>query len=551
MKKIFKFLSLLFLLILFISITGCTKKQRDNKISYSQLKRIANKEDVEILDYKISGSIANLDENLTVNDIIHCTGTNLALVKNSSDVYSIINFIEGTTICANVSNKSISTSYKYNSAKFMVYYASSPIVIYQTQSGTSYTAHFVDCYGNELMTENNGGTYSLYDFISKNFDDCTYCGIESSIGWSYFRSEYKDSKYTVEKITEDEYKNPSSKNHEETSSGYDDGLTPLYNSKGKVVAYYNGDLEGSFFLYDKKKKYLNNIAISSYGMEHGIPLFLENNLYYFLNDEYYEKAIERSSEETYKCKCLEINLKTGKVKYNDDFKYYVIDADFYVEDDKYRFGYVLYCDLNKNGEKENIIRCAICDDKLSFKDSFVYDGIEIDEVYQLPNKAIVAFYNSGFYYITKNDKVYFNNAYLSSFTKDNELIYVNQNNKYYICKAKDIKESIKDLSNGHYYISSYTYNGESIKIDETNDSKKMTANGHQFLADYLSSAKKGIYIDSNSVTIGEQQIYATSDGISIVNVSFVASAAEKELYSIKLSNNNVIYFYYNFEKTNK
>ena len=193
----------------------------------------------------------------------------------------------------------------------------------------------------------------------------------------------------------------------------------------------------------------------------------------------------------------------------------------------YRYSYITYYELNKKGEKSDILRCAILDDELTFKDSFVYDGFTSD-IYKISFNEILARFGSNYYYVSVSKRTLINNFELISINNDGSAVYI-KNDKYYTCEISNIANDIVKAEE-HSYISSNKYNGNYAYYDLENG----TYNNNELI--YSEPAQKGIYITKNFIEAFGSLVYSTSGTVVINSAYLLSSAIDSEIYRLTLSN---------------
>lgn len=479
-----------------------------------------------------------------------CLGTNLvSSIDSSTNKMVLKNIVTEKIVSSNITSNSIYNYYGYFSSYNYVYANSNlPIAIFGEFNSlmTQNTISYVDCYGNLLKQEKISYRKELMNYQTKTINEYIYIVLYKSDDGSsdvFFRYKYNNNKYLVESITAEEYSNAISSNGSTQPTEYNDGLTPYYDSNGNVIAYVYGN-SNSFFLYDANKHYLNNINLSSFGFNsYNAALLLEKKLWYFKNETYYESELNKGSKPTYKCKCLEIDLITGQVYYNDNFKYFVKDSFTKTTNKTFDYCYITYYDVNEKGELSDTLKCVILKDKLTFSNAFVYDGFTT-KVYTIDENTLLAYFDSGIYVVTERERTLLNNINIVSFFENGDVIYTNQDSKYYKCKLTDLIDSVKTFEGGVYYLSSSTYNGKSISINYDTTSRKYTTGNLVLNSSYLSLAQKGIYVTQNAIYVGDNKIISCDSGVTITQVSSMDYNSDTTIYKVRLSTSEYKYFLY-------
>lgn len=544
---------LLLILFVLILLTGCGKGTVKNErldipdsISFSQLEKLAiEPQYVKQKNYIVSGELFNLDSNTSY---VQCLGSSLGVTYENSK-YVLKNLSSQKVICSDVYNIGF---YDYN-GYFQGYnnvhaYNQLPVAIYCTYNSSSsqITINYVDPYGTTLKTEVlPSGNYKYISTIStKKVGDYDYFSIQQADGYSenlYFRYKYENKKYVVEEISQAEFTNATGDSLEYE---YKDELVECYDSKGRIFAYYYYN-SNSLFLYDEDKHYLNNVNLASFGFDSSLFLLrLEKKMYYFKNEAYYESQMTRGSNPTYKCRCLEIDLTTGKVYYNDDFKYYVLEAVDRTTNNTFQYGYVTYYEVLDNRELSKIKKCVILKDKLSFKDAFVYDGFTTN-IYKVDDNSLLVNFNSGLYLVTKTERTRINGITNILYFENGNIMYLNKDNKYYTCKLSNILESVKSFDGGYTYLSTDTYNGKTTSYNYDSNTKKYMANGLELNPSFATFARQCIYVTDNCVYVDENKII---DGgtLSITQFSSYASIGDATIYRVRFSNGSYKYLKYSY-----
>lgn len=550
--KIRKLFILLLLAVLFL--TGCGKEQGNseneslnipNSISFSQLKELAGEPAYSPRkNYTISGEMFDIDSNAS---FVQCLGSNLCTVYENS-TYVLKNFNTKQEICSDIYRSAVYDAYgQFERYNYVYANSSLPIAIYGVYNSSTAitTIHYVDPYGKSLATETttNGDMKYLGNVYSKTVGDYNYFYLQPADGFTqneYFRYKYNGAKYIVESISENDYNNANGTNNP-AEYEYLDNLIECYDSNGQVFAYYYSK-DNSYFLYDANKHYLNNINISSFGFNsYSASLRLEKKLCFFKNEEYYESQINRGSNATYKCRCLEIDLSTGKVSYNDDFKYYVVSVNNRITNNAYDCCYVIYYDVKDNGELSKLQKCVILHDELSFENAFIYDGFR--SAYKVDDNTLLAYFDTGLYLVTPNERTIISGINNITYFEDGSILYSNIDGKYYTCKLSDILETIKSFEGGFTYLSINTYNGKAISYDYDAKTGKYIANGLELNSSYLSYARTGIYVTEKCIYVGNEKIVDGGE-LTINQISNYASFGDSTIYRVRFTDGSYKYFMY-------
>lgn len=519
--KIKRIIICLILVLSLTFITGCkSQNQKKDSIPFDKLELLARDGEPD-LNFNYDTKAITFENGKFIN----CLGSNLAVVYNTDlGKYVLQNYLTNAIICQNLASNV--SALGYSSYEGVCANSSFPLAIYSTYDAetTKTTVNFVDPYGNIISTFQSDSSvyYNDYHIYYTDNDYVFYFGLE---GYSsddiYFRSEYKDCKYEVTVTTEEIFNNPPEDEYNIDPNAFNDGLTPLYNEKGKIYAYVGGDSD-AFFIYDKNKKYVNNIDLAGYGMDVDFVIPLIGKIIFIDEDVYYENVMERSSEETYKVKCLEVNLKTGATKYTDHFKYYIEDVYYndQEEDKQFKYCYVLFNKLNKNGEKEDQLKCAFVKNNLKFNNSFIYDGFD-NRVYKLDKKTLIAYYDSQAFVVTKKTRNELTKVSIGLVSENGDIIYQNQNGKYYESNGKDFVEAYQTFEKGYDYISEFPVNGKRIKIEANDDGTYRVDHVNQWTVDgkYYSIAQQGVFVVGTKVYVGTKEAFSCASGESIQSVS--------------------------------
>ncbi|MBO4666892.1 MAG: hypothetical protein J5666_02020 [Bacilli bacterium] len=547
MKKI-RILSILVLLVSLFALASCEKSYKTS-VKYANLKQIAyDAKQFEVSKYQISGKSVSVTETANVQ-MINCRGSQLGYFAQTGDTtYIIVNLAAGGELSVRSKYNYLRTNdYDFSSGMNGIFASYNlPIVIMETSD--AYIKVF-DHMGNLLYTSPNAMTENTYIdecYSSKNNHYCLSFtgGVEAEF---YFRYTEKDGAYTVTVITEDQFNNPAEAEEEEVEN-----LNKLYNRKGKLFGYYRFD-GSQLFLYNTKKNYINNVDVSSFGFDPEECIWLETKVIFYANDQYFEKLVEQSSKTTYKCRTLEVNLKNGKVKYNDNSKYYIegthtIWEDVENEQDedayKYRSCVVLFNKLNKRGEREDVLRCSILKNRLTYNKSYVYDGFE--EAYALDKKTLLVEYEAGYYLVDKKGKQTLNGLNIIGTSGDGSvLVSDTEGEKYAICQISDLAKFAQKPDFKYNSVSYSLYNGKFITIEEKDGEYKY---GDVVLDDsYLKLANKGIIVTSSGVAIGNDNVLSFG-GKTVKNITQMGSTTNYVFYKVSFSDGTYGYFSYQIEK---
>ena len=428
-------------------------------------------------------------------------------------------------------------------------------VIEEYINATDHQTVFVDCYGNALKRANIGGkkTITFENHFYRNDVDYLFISLLSSdnpINYNfYFKYTGTSDGYSVSAIEEKEYNDAF-----DIYNGNQD-LIPWYDRKGNIIAHiYRSN--GIFYIYDKNQNFVNSFnygSFSSYMSANSLFLEFEKKMYIFSYGEYYANVSEKSSKTSYKCACIEIDIVTGKVSYDDDFKYFIEDTDTIKYDNKYQYTCFTYYELNDKGERGDLLMCSIAKKCLSFENSFVYDGFN-GKVYKVNRNSVIAQFSGIPYVCTKNERkvLYSNIAY---FVSGNKIIAgkvsASYSGKCFICDRNDFVENNKNPSVLYDYISGYRYFGDYITINS--DSKtgeyKCTNNGITLDVDsaYFNFVDKGCIVNRGGIYLPNGEMILSSSRSLVGSVGIVLSINNFSIFEVNLNDSTTIYF--SIEKT--
>ena len=532
---------ILLVFVLFLSLfimSACTTTSVKSGAAFAQLKEAAyDVEEISGSSYRLNGRMLGAT---TRTFAINCLGTNLAYqIDDATGNYRLINFATNATICEVMTNTHLSTGMYGTLARVgrAYYHNVLPIVVYEENDSVM---KIVDPYGtlihSEVLEADNVIT-SYHSFDIK--DDLYFYLVFSNSDNIYLKAHYENNHYTVEKINEVIYREMEDARNDQS----DDGLMPLYDRKGKVYGYIYWDTE-TIFIYNSKKQFLNNVNPEAFGIDIDNMIFLEKKLVFYTNDVYVKKNLDAGSKQTYKCRCLTVDLKNGKVSYNDNFKYYILNAEEMIyegdEEDEYTYKCckVIFQKLNKRGEREDVNRCVILTNKLSFRNSFIYDGFE--DVFMLNKKTLLAYYSHDAFLITKKGKTLLYDCDWLQIAPNGLAVY-SINNEYYSCQPSELAKTYRDSKNGAYYISSDTYNGSLLTITYDKQNNEYKAGSYTLLNGYVDYAKKGIYVTADQIYVGSQSILSYSTK-TISEITTFATFGESIAYQVRFEDSSYAYF---------
>lgn len=515
----------------------------DSTISFSQLKDMAVSDNyTEQKNYRISGEVVDLNSGYF--SVVRCLGSNLVTYSTIMGT-ELWNFAEDENIAENLVNLDfVYDYYRFNGYVFAD--STLPIVIYKSNDNSLPTneVYVADCYGSFLTKLQLSENAQIYRSGSKTVGDTTGFKLTFNSGNNndnstdyYFSYLFDGETYDVKLINKEKYENLSL-----LLDDNEDDLAPQYDGNGELIGYLSFSY-GTINVYDSNRSFLNSVKLSSFGFEDLYQtLRLEKQICFFKNDIYYENELEKGSEDTYKSKCLIINLIDGKVSYNGNYKYYVKSCYSASDEEQFKYAFVTFYELNNKGEKDDILKCVVLKDKLNFNKPFVYDGLTT-YVYNINDSAVLARYDSGYYYITNTDRTLLNDITFVAFYENGDVLFKNKNDKYCQCRLVDIVRSSKIIE-GVAYMSIDKYNGKTISYDINNSTNSYFVGDKILLNNYVDLAKKGLYITKNSISIGDDTIFATTGNINISNVSVVISSGAVTLYSVRLNDGTYRYFVY-------
>lgn len=368
---------------------------------------------------------------------------------------------------------------------------------------------FADCYGNVVERMDAYGKPDIYFGGEYYYEGYCYFFVQTDYAELYLKYIVTDGVYKITKITELDYELHDAFGSSASSSSRTDSLEPVYDREGDLfshVLYKNG----IYNIYDKDKKFINSVNLSSFGFDNSNSrsLRFEKKIYYFTYNLYYENEKEKSSESSYKCKCIEINLENGEVSFDDDFKYFIVDSTVYDYEEKYHYTAFHYYELNDKREKGSVLLCSIAKENLSFNNSFVYDGFE-GIPYKLDKNTIICKFSDEYFAVTKNERKHLNGIVAVNFMSGDKIICVNSDHKYFICDKNNFLDYCQNPTEMYDRIFFNRYYGDFLKVTtSTKDNKyvctinsvklNLNMNYYSFLEYGLITNNEGVYLSNGT-----------------------------------------------------
>ena len=520
-------------------------------ISFDQLQDIAIEPVNEDKNYNLKAT--NLGT--TFNDFckVECLGSVMyTCYDNSINHHKLFAVNDSKSISYTLQNNILTArDYNSNHTDLVITDDSYPIAIFEENINTTdHQTVFVDCYGNVLKRANIEGKKTIkYEkqYVDKDY---TYFFISVLSSYSattynfYFKYTKKDGKYIVSAMEAKEF------NDSLVSFNTGEILEPWFDRKGNIFAYTEAST-GAFCIYDKNKNFVNSIYSDAFyylnSAEDVATLKFEKKMYVFTGEEYYANVNEKSSKKSFKCTCLEVDIETGKVTYDDDFKYYIIDSNTVTYDNKYCYTYFTYFELNDKGEKGNKKMCSIAKECLSFENSFVYDGFA-GEAFNVNRNAVVAQFGSFNYICTKNERRGIGQGDIR-FAPNNKIIYgkysPSATGKCFICDRKEFVEYSKNPLVVYEYISWKKYYGDYLFIssDSISDTYKCTNNTTTLdvNSSFINYVDAGFIINNNGIFLPNGEMVFSSVGNPVLGLSREVAVNNVSIFGVHLYDSSVFY----------
>lgn len=507
-------------------------------ISYDTLEKMSLAPSSVSNNYSISVNSFNYDSSIT---LINCYNSVLGYdsngyLKNIETGYTVSNFIP--------SNYLYSYSGNFNSQNRYYYSSSYPVVLFTTYTDSNAKLCIVDSNGNYLYSDSFASYYYIESANTKTVNGTLFftLSITGNSNYNsvrndfYFRYDASNNVRPVVEISANEYNNATttSSSTYEQSVKYKDGLTPVYSKTESIIGYVYVDSNNLFNIYDTNKVFLNSINPTSFGIDNSNGIRIGNYLFFYKNNEYYSNELDKGSEKKYKNKCLTVDLTTGKVSYNDDFKYYISDVTQRPNDEGTRNKYVMvkYYTLNEDRTLSNILMCSIMDEELDFSNSYAYDG-EINSVTKINNNYLIARIDDNYYLISNSSRILLNGLTNFKFFKDGNIMYKNsQDNLYYYVSSNEIVSKYKSIGEGFGYVSVDKFDGKNIGCKYDKVASKYIYASSYIKSDYLYYINSGIIVCENDVYVVNQKVSNNKSDVKVLSVNYVVNRTNNKIISI-------------------
>lgn len=553
MKRI-KTITALMCMLMTISACGREKNHfgdtydRDTTVSFDQLKDIAYDDSETEKNYTLKSYIPDSASSDFMS--VSCAGSEMYVCyDNTLGDYYLRRVNHEKDVSYKVGTGVVSAGYPISSISAIpvLYLQGYPIIIFGQNSNSGYDqVIYIDCFGNILKKVNVDTLKEINYDETFTRGETTYVSIRQDLSfYSYFKYSLKNKSYSVSNVEKTEFDNARSN----LSNSLKD-LVPVYDKEGEIFSYViqNSDI---VYVYDKDKKYLNSVYINAFGFKDPVSFRFEKKLCFFESEIYYENQNEKSSKESYKCKCLEINLENGKVSYDDDFKYFINSAKDVEYEDKYQYTYIIYNELNDKREKDGVTLCSIAKENLSFNNSFVYDGFR-GSVYKIDKDAVLCNFSGDYYLCTKDERKIMNNLSVKNILK-NEIIFNDSNGNYYICERSNFVDYIENPTDAYKMISTNSYFGEHIKVKEDPQTKalKVVGKGTNLEVDSSNLTlvnNYGLIVNTKGVYFSNGNVVCTFKSSTVEKVSLIFTLRNWTLFRI---GENAPYSYFFLETTEK
>ncbi len=499
---------------MFVCILGaCGKEEQQDvnlKSNFMFIEELAKEVKSNQKSYSISGKVLNWQENYEFLSIEN----SLLAVKpdeNLYEGYSLFNWYTSEVIAKHISTSGMSANSTLEMKRHVYYSNEHPIAIFAEYDNLlkDQYLNFIDSYGNLVNQVKYDSKADLSLNGVSNINDFTYFYInESHSGNKYYFKYNLDEKTnltTLQSISEQDYENIVGSRAD--SKKYIEN----FDEKGNVISYFVQ--EGNvYYLYDLNKKYLNNYTLQSFGMDsYSAYIRSYTKLHYFKNVSFTPEDPVEYGSLGYKNWHLTIDLVTGEITFNDNLNVFVHTTGPKQDIYNYKKNYILFYELKETGEKTNILKSTIVKDKIDFLDSIIYDGFN-SSVYKIKTDLMLIGYNNPYdytnYVLSNGKKAEILEGVKSvDFLDDDNMIYIDRDNRYYLTKTMEIIDSVKNKGKGKAYISTNLYNGSRISFDQ-NSSNKYVVDDYEFIIEesYKQFATVGVFITDDGVYVGDQKV---------------------------------------------
>lgn len=552
-----RLIALIGLILMFVFVAGCNGEVVDEEkdsdviippLDYNLNEKFAVDALNPTINYNVTGNLVELGDNA---EYIRILGSNL-IKYDSKETYNtqlIYNYKTDRVVSEPI-DKSVRL-YSENNYEYSAIVTNSkyPLIVYVTydELNAKYITNYADAYGRILIQKDYITNERLYITGKYEIDMTGYFYVNNITSKEilYFKFLIDDAtkEYAVNVITEEAY------NNVDTKIPTSDGYKKIYDSKGDIIGYTKTLWLRHIFFYDKNYNYLNNVNLDSYGFNSISEEFRTEKEVYYVNRREYRMSSSYYGPIKYQITLLKVDLTTGEITFDNDFRYVILDSSTINKDDKFLVSAVTFSELNEDNEISGIIKTAFFTDEFSLNEYTIGDALA-NRSYKLSDDTLLVYYND-VYHIVRSDSVDIVNGLTILSISDGNILYMDNSN-YYLSSYNEFISAFNNLENPKRFISTYTNNGKRVSYIYDQQKAVFVMDDSKFKIEYnyIELAKKGIYVTEDKLYINDE-LLISEEGSSIISVTPIINIEPTEyIYRVSLRNNltyEIIYqyFYYN------
>ena len=552
-----RLIALIGLILMFVFVAGCNGEVVDEEkdsdviippLDYNLNEKFAVDALNPTINYNVTGNLVELGDNA---EYIRILGSNL-IKYDSKETYNtqlIYNYKTDRVVSEPI-DKSVRL-YSENNYEYSAVVTNSkyPLIVYVTydELNAKYITNYADAYGRILIQKDYITNERLYITGKYEIDMTGYFYVNNITSKEilYFKFLIDDAtkEYAVNVITEEAY------NNVDTKIPTSDGYKKIYDSKGDIIGYTKTLWLRHIFFYDKNYNYLNNVNLDSYGFNSISEEFRTEKEVYYVNRREYRMSSSYYGPIKYQITLLKVDLTTGEITFDNDFRYVILDSSTINKDDKFLVSAVTFSELNEDNEISGIIKTAFFTDEFSLNEYTIGDALA-NRSYKLSDDTLLVYYND-VYHIVRSDSVDIVNGLTILSISDGNILYMDNSN-YYLSSYNEFISAFNNLENPKRFISTYTNNGKRVSYIYDQQKAVFVMDDSKFKIEYnyIELAKKGIYVTEDKLYINDE-LLISEEGSSIISVTPIINIEPTEyIYRVSLRNNltyEIIYqyFYYN------
>lgn len=552
-----RLIALIGLILMFVFVAGCNGEVVDEEkdsdviippLDYNLNEKFAVDALNPTINYNVTGNLVELGDNA---EYIRILGSNL-IKYDSKETYNtqlIYNYKTDRVVSEPI-DKSVRL-YSENNYEYSAIVTNSkyPLIVYVTydELNAKYITNYADAYGRILIQKDYIINERLYITGKYEIDMTGYFYVNNITSKEilYFKFLIDDAtkEYAVNVITEEAY------NNVDTKIPTSDGYKKIYDSKGDIIGYTKTFWLRHIFFYDKNYNYLNNVNLDSYGFNSISEEFRTEKEVYYVNRREYRMSSSYYGPIKYQITLLKVDLTTGEITFDNDFRYVILDSSTINKDDKFLVSAVTFSELNEDNEISGIIKTAFFTDEFSLNEYTIGDALATRS-YKLSDDTLLVYYND-VYHIVRSDSVDIVNGLTILSISDGNILYMDNSN-YYLSSYNEFISAFNNLENPKRFISTYTNNGKRVSYiyDQQEAVFVMDDSNFKIIYNYIELAKKGIYVTEEKLYINDE-LLISEEGSSIISVTPIINIEPTEyIYRVSLRNNLTYeityqYFYYN------